>query len=314
MSTSGGVRRASTDKNAGAHAPLSARLPSAAQLERSGNNNGPYGRDAEETMPEQSVTLSHYAAVLGAKPAFQAMVNSVLDNWQTERHGFHHNDPNAFSHDYFPAEKAMWAVFSAYDSVSRHGEMNPLQVALQDAAKAEFGLRGAADTANSAEKAKAQQSYAAAQPGLRLVLRQMYNETQTWLASRGITQVPLFRGTRFVEGNQPRGVAWNNKVQEREISSRPLSSWATNMHTAGVYARAWSHDSDPTYHGYGLTSAAMVPASRIFSVENVGLGRAGEAEVVVLGGADRAMVKAENPIETINTFDDHDLLREFGGR
>jgi hypothetical protein len=301
----------------GVHAPLSPRLPDAATLAREGDNNGVYGHMGEdEAAPEHATVVAHYAATLGNKPAFQAMVQSVLDHWPTSRHGFHHADADAFGTDYkTPAEKALWAVFQGYDSVSRHGEAHALQVAIQDAAKAEFGLRGTADTATPAEHAEAHQDFAAAQPGLRLVLRQMYNETQAWLADHHVHEVYLYRGSRFAPGSEPQGIDYNNRVETRTITSRPLSSWATNLYTASVYAHAWSDHADKTYRGHGITTAATVPASRIFSVEPIGFGRIGEAEVVVLGGTDQAAVKAEHSIGTIddNVINIDALYQEFAG-
>ena len=166
------------------------------------------------------------------------------------------------------------------------------------------------DTATPAERARAAREYGAVQPGIRLFLRQMYTDTQAWLRDHGVREVFLARGNRWAEGNQPQGVEWNGRVQERPLPTRSLSSWAVNLATAERFAHKWSEEHDNAR--YGMTSAAMVPASRIFAIEQTGFGHAGEAEVVVLGGSDRAQTKAEHPITTIDQIDDARLYRQFG--
>lgn len=304
----------------GVHAPLSPRLPDAVTLARADEQFGPYGAmteaERERGAPEQAAIIARFAGALQDKPAFQAMTRVILDHWSTERYGFRHDAPDAWEGAKTPGEKALWAVYNAYNRIAQTSAdeasvtHDPLRLALDDAARAEFGLRDARPAPASAAQAQAQRDYAAAQPGLRLFVRAVYNDTQQWLANHGVHEVYLYRGARYASGAEPKNVTYNNRVEVGKIASNPLSPWATNIYTASAYAHSWS-EHDAAHNGYGITRAAAVPATRIFAMEQQGFAAAGEAEVSVLGGLDSVLVKGEHPIGSLGSMNTDAILREF---
>src|SRR5579872_6484897 len=121
----------SVSANAGTRAAFSTRLPSAASIERRDQHNGiydldPTGVEIESTMPTVHEHMAHYARTLAGRPEFQAAVNAIHAHWDEAKAGYRLDGPNVFEQPATRAEAAVYALFRAYDSVSRHAAMQPL--------------------------------------------------------------------------------------------------------------------------------------------------------------------------------------------
>ena len=183
----------------------------------------------------------------------------------------------------------MWAGTS--------GDNNATAIAMQLAAKDEFGL----DTATlghflTRQVEEAQTYYATQAPGLRAFLRAQYDETQEWLAKEGIEDVLVYRGMGLTEAEFAAVKAAGDKGVAR-IGLQPMSSFS------GVSEEALSFV--PEDSGGVLT--VRVPKERILGSAQTGYGCKNEAEFVVLGGRDEVRViiesveGAELSIDTLQT-------------
>lgn len=127
-----------------------------------------------------------------------------------------------------------------------------------------------------------------------------YEATQKHLAERGVTSVAAHRGVGWAHGaaHAPADAAtWT--AEERTLQDAPVgidltaaSSWSTERHTAGRFARMAVKDH--VRAGVGAVEAvytAQIPAERIWSTPQTGPGCLDEREVVVIGGPAAAWVR-----------------------
>ena len=111
----------------------------------------------------------------------------------------------------------------------------------------------------------------------------MYDNTQTYLASQGITDVTLMRGEGYASVDaMPQNLqdAFNASVEgapvEADLTMNPASSWTTDETIASEFA----DNHGPAQALY----TATFPASQILSTPMSGIGCFKEREMVVIGG------------------------------
>lgn len=161
-----------------------------------------------------------------------------------------------------------WAETSA--------DNHPLALAIQLAAKEEFGLQAALPFTPATQPDKLPQAQALYQQTGRLLrqfLRAMYDHTQEYLAEKGVDRVLLVRGM-VIPKTDRRGEF------TAPIALQPLSSFATRSSSATNYAY------HPLFSGpdrQPLLLYTWVPRERILSLAMTGFGCKLEEEFVVLG-------------------------------
>jgi len=170
---------------------------------------------------------------------------------------------------------------------SESGDGNPLSVLLQACANEEFAAEMATSPLMKHFSADAAELLAAARKtgadkGIRRFLREMYNETQAWLAETGEEYVTLYRGAAWRDIKPGGGYSFNEFGGELAsemgaMEFQPLSSFSTALEEAV----AFSLEGD-----YVSVVAVRVPKSRIAGTCRTGFGCKDEAEMVVLGGVD----------------------------
>jgi hypothetical protein len=148
----------------------------------------------------------------------------------------------------------------------------PFMAAIQQAIQDEFGLTRAADAGTlSAE-------WAQYQPGLRALVREMYNNTQDYLKANDILEIPAYRGMFFQ--TLPPGLNENlfdGVVHDASITLRAGASFTTDANVARQFATLANRD-------YELVMAARIPREIVLSVPQTGFGLYSQSEILVLGG------------------------------
>lgn len=150
---------------------------------------------------------------------------------------------------------------------STSNDNNVQALALQEVAQREFGLTNTKDwsstrvtpddiAANIKEHGDVYSSFLHAQ----------YDSTQAWLASKGITEVPAYRGM-LIRDTMP--LPGTNPMPEM----RPMSSWSTDLSIATQFAGT---------RGGAYVLAATFPASAVLSTPVTGVGCFHESEFVML--------------------------------
>jgi hypothetical protein len=193
-------------------------------------------------------------------------------------------------------ERAAATLIHSWATTS--GDSDARALAMQEAARAEFGLESTSEyTEHSLAEVAAvggPTSRAArwaspdVQPGLQKFLRAQYDLTQTLLKAQGIDQIQLYRGMKFgdyadVANPFPLGRSVS------PITSNPLSSWSHDYRVADQFGGTGAMP------GSSKAVVAMtVPASRVLSTPFTGFGSLSENETVVLGGDDDAFVWSSN--------------------
>ena len=120
------------------------------------------------------------------------------------------------------------------------------------------------------------------------VVKGIYDATQHYYKSKGITHVAIWRGMKGTpEMTVPRG-----ELAERRVAMRPLSSWTTNSNMAQMFSTTLastkrpginSPEEEQAIYDENLLMKAYVPVEQIFSNPLTGFGCLGEDEVVLLG-------------------------------
>jgi 8-oxo-dGTP pyrophosphatase MutT (NUDIX family) len=156
------------------------------------------------------------------------------------------------------------------------GQMLPQRLAMQMAARDEFGPTGILDLNTYGDRNRnktARRDHARNEGVLRDFLRQQYEETQRELARRGIEEVVLYRGIAFDPRHPVPSLAEaaNGDVVPAP-ASLPLQSWTTMPGVAKRY----------TGLGEGAVMAGVFPASQVLSTPWTGLGQLPLNEFVLL--------------------------------
>jgi hypothetical protein len=234
-------------------------------------SQGWYDKEADKNPYSKGADKAHVANTLSSQlqnnKAWQEAKSAM------ERHGFkplHGSMESTVVHT--------WARTS--------GDNDKLSVALQAAAREEFGLRTAThDHFMSDDKLK--QAWGSDYPkivkGLRAFSRQVYENTQKELASKGIKEVAVVRGFAINEHHlkSDRAVV----AQDRPVLSvskmkwSPLSSFTVSEYTATEFLTSGSQKKGE----YMALAFERVAAKDVFSYFRTGPGCKDEGEVVVLG-------------------------------
>lgn len=158
-------------------------------------------------------------------------------------------------------------------------DSDPDTLAMQEIAAEEFGLddhlgwSADDDLRTEVDQAKAERGDL-----LRAFLQAQYHETQVRLAAAGITEIPLYRGMRFLHpdeaGEAPPAPDWARHNGTAQVPLRPLSSFSADFGVAQQFA-------DST-HATGVVLSGVVPADRVLSTPRTGVGDLNASEIVLL--------------------------------
>lgn len=158
-----------------------------------------------------------------------------------------------------------WAVTS--------GDKNVQSIAMQLAAKKEFGLEGPSLWWNKAALKEATKLFEKDEIILRRFLREMYSDTQEHLAKQGLKTVRVSRGYK---GNIGIDLATKaNKILKADVQLQPMSSFSSDLKSARIFSLSTDKRQTILF--------AEVPANRILSCPVTGYGCLDEVEWVVLG-------------------------------
>jgi hypothetical protein len=175
--------------------------------------------------------------------------------------------------DFVYKHMAKWASSTAGSSI----EMNLMQLAVSE----EFGIGGnsvALLKQDIVARLKKQKKYGKLIAGYRKYIRAVYEETQEFLKTMGISNVSVVRGVRVRSDRRaPKGSLFDGVKRDGTMTTQPLSSY--------------SADSDLAYnHASGGTRCIMtrqlVPRERILGMYATGIGTDYGSEYVVIGGVD----------------------------
>lgn len=169
---------------------------------------------------------------------------------------------------------AKWAGTSA--------DHDPLAVAMQIAAKEEFGLHDSHHDFESGTVDAAKDKYLnnpKINAGVRAFLREQYNQTQEYFKKNGITHVPILRGMGFDKIEPMKHIPLNTPTKTK-MSLQPMSSFSASSSKAHDFTGSMGTGGGGPNK---LMIAAMVPVERILGCPQTGYGCKGEHEYVVLG-------------------------------
>jgi hypothetical protein len=188
------------------------------------------------------------------------------------------------------------------------GDDNELSVSLQQAIREEFGIPTTANWYWKKSLEKARREYGELWPDLRAFVHAMYDETQAWFKERGITEVPVMRGSIWAQnsagasyliGKLPGWAkALPDGLSRSTMQLQPASAFSVDPDIAAQFASMPIPDATGHVSDEGVVSMltmAQVPASRILSTPATGFGALKESEVVVLGGEVDAHVFKHTP-------------------
>jgi hypothetical protein len=200
------------------------------------------------------------------------------------------DNPESLAVQYAAAER-LGVSSAALDNIPTEGMWSGT---MADAQREKFGLEETSVVGTSKDLAHE----LADSPAVKAYIDTVYAHTQEYLASRGITEVNLYRGMTFSAPgwgiSRPAlppefdktnmvadfGVAPGSDVgvAERDFALNPLASFSLQYGTAEAqFAQA-------SNRAVGVVIQASVPAERIFSWPGTGAGCQREAEVIVVGG------------------------------
>lgn len=174
---------------------------------------------------------------------------------------------------------AVFALVETWNMTS--GDSNPLSVALQLAAQAEWGLDDAFMGHIARETIeRARREYGDWMDEIRLVLRKQYEYTQDVLKQEGLDEVLVYRGIGWHEWEEVpedlrNRLTWDpTKPGVVDLRMQPLASFTTSSDRGTQFGQKL----------HGMTIAARVPRERVVSISTTGMGTGYEREVVVMGG------------------------------
>jgi hypothetical protein len=242
---------------------------------RAGNAVSGYGtgesEDALRQQANQAVTAELHDNADWQNYVGQLKASGVLDNESIVGSGSDEERATALL-------MRQWANTSADSSA--------LSLALQYAAQSEFGLSDAATGhfTSSPQRISKYGQVPMDQAGLQAFMRGQYNVTQQYLADKGITELPVFRGANFWNTSAVSSVDFPPEGVDAKttVDLQPLSSFATAPDVAQEFSTSERYTGAYVYR---MTMATQVPASRILSCAHTGFGCADQSELVVLGGA-----------------------------
>lgn len=210
-------------------------------------------------------------------------------DWQSE---FEPGGGMFIDREVTPLEQSVALTIDNWAATS--SDHDPTAIALQEAARQEFGLGDAhgyiearvsslEDDPNVGGWWRRMES---AIPGARHILRAQYNLTQRLLEGWGVEQAVLFRGLALPDQVTDQ---WDDVYGVHPVQTNPISSFTHDHATARLFANAKDPDTYPAMIG------AVVPRERILSSPFTGFGCLNEHEFTVLGGDDQAFVVHRPP-------------------
>lgn len=145
----------------------------------------------------------------------------------------------------------------------------------------------------------------------RKFVRAVYDETQHQLKLAGLDEIPVFRGSsansskvgRYLTTKQAQMSNVAPKTFSVDLNHRALSSWTTDLDTAGEFTGSYR---DHSFY-FGMT----VPREKVFSFFNTGPSTYMEREFVLIGGPN---TEATMLTYTGKAVDGTDLLRSIDSR
>jgi GNAT superfamily N-acetyltransferase len=179
---------------------------------------------------------------------------------------------------------------------------NPVSLALQEAAAAEFDVKGAAPwKMTTSVRMDKDDILRTSQPVLQRFVREQYNETQEFL--KGTDEVVLWRGSTRAKSDPlvEAGLAAREDGGSAEVTvqTRPMSSWSISSKTAGFFA----HDRATGAESPAVMMKATIPTSNILSTPLTGFGSWSESEFVTIGSTFPAQVAASDRVNDMRPFD-----------
>jgi hypothetical protein len=254
--------------------------------------------DVDGRVSVDTITgMSHYVT---GWPAVKSLMDSNNGLVTFEQLGQYQNYPDKAKEIAFARGDTLEALQMMRESgvsyliqtwAGTSNDTSPRSLAMQESAKAEFGLQNTAEwqmpsnaplsvESNLKDELKNNGDF------YRSFLRAQYNETQSQLKSAGITEITLHRGQQAVTPVEKQFAIDTPRFSPKpqENTTRPLSSWSTNKATADDFAVGFFDPHNAA--SAGLVYSAVVPADRILSTPSSGFGCRGESEIVVLGGTD----------------------------
>jgi hypothetical protein len=165
---------------------------------------------------------------------------------------------------------------------------NVRSLAIQEAAVAEFGLRGHLGWPMSPEvRADVDAAVAAHGDVHRELLRAQYDLTQAELRQRGVNELALYRGYAWDPAQVP---DWATVPAGEVVDlppQRPLSAWTGDRQIAEDWIGSLSRP--------GVVIAARFPAEAVLAYPQTGVGCLWQREFVVLAGDGRAIMDVVYP-------------------
>jgi uncharacterized protein YjbI with pentapeptide repeats len=139
---------------------------------------------------------------------------------------------------------------------------------------------------------------------IRPILQKIYDSTQLYYKTKGITHIPAYRGftqsdTRLLAG----------EIESMDTTMRPLSSWATSMDVARSFSSTYSTAGT----GTPTLIKTFVPVEDVFSNALTGFGCLNEDEVVLFGKPMRVLAVRTDAIqpESVGSMEKPSLLEKL---
>jgi uncharacterized protein YjbI with pentapeptide repeats/DNA polymerase III epsilon subunit-like protein len=138
---------------------------------------------------------------------------------------------------------------------------------------------------------------------IRPILQKIYDSTQLYYKTKGITHIPVYRGFTQSDTNLLPG-----EIESMDTIMRPLSSWATSMDVAHSFSGTYS-----TGVGTPTLIKAFVPVEDVFSNALTGFGCLAEDEAVLLGKPMRVLAVRTDSIqpESVGSVEKPTLLEKL---
>lgn len=188
-----------------------------------------------------------------------------------EEGGFIKPKDSAYSPYKTPAEKAVASMIRMWQTGSGSSGFS---LALQDAARKEFGLAGSSVRHLREKNADKAEPFLAYEDVLRRFLRAQYDQTQDLLARMGVDHVHAYRGQKLREKDL--GIKPDGSPHISGHRLQPMSSFTVNLDVAK--SAAWKGSGD-----YKAVFGAKIPRERILSMPQTGAGSLQREEVIVMG-------------------------------
>lgn len=233
-------------------------------------------QSARQAKPFLNPSTDHYARQNAKDNIMRTLSDRVENNpaWQRAVQYMQANK-NLYYSDVQNATASQQSVSQVIQTWAGSSDSDVvLSQVVQRAATEEFGLSDPASSMRRASphlKERVNDMYSEIGPGVRVLLREMYNHTQEQLAAAGMKEVTLYRGM----GNGPSGVMEAKQYGKPvQIKLQPASSFASDPDVARRFAGSGQR---------AAIYATTVPASRVLGTARTGFGCLHETEFVVLG-------------------------------